>query len=341
MKQRKRSRGSQSPVNEELLAMVMFYFGEGKKATEIAELLNVRREVPYKLLRVAAERHRLQYLAAPELKAMFRIRSKYTWLDDVRVANSAVTNDVSYHTAQLVLDLIKRYHEGGRSEIHIAFAGGALLRETARILANSLRDAVNLRDLRIVFHALVAGFNETDPTADPNSFLGHFAMDAMNAVSFVNLLAPGIVTSGEAATLRSIRAIKEAYARAGEIDIVVTSAGSHWGESGCSRLFRLYQSLGGEDCVRELLSQGAIGDIAWRPISETGPIISEVAVRAMTLLELADFADLVRRKKHVVLALAPCGTCGKPKLEVLKALLAWRPFYINNLILDSVTARSL
>jgi hypothetical protein len=61
----------------------------------------------------------------------------------------------------------------------------------------------------------------------------------------------------------------------------------------------------------------------------------------MTLLELADLAALVRRKKSVVLALAPCGGCGKPKLEVLKAVLAWREFLVNNLVLDSVTAQSL
>lgn len=338
MKHRKRSSGAQSAINEELLAMVMFYFSEGKKATEIAKILKIRREVPYSLLRVAAERHRLQYLAPPELAAMFRLREKHPWLEDVRVANSPLANDVSFHTAQRVLELIERHQEAGQSEIHIAFAGGALLRETARILAQRLREADDLHQVKIVFHALVAGFNEEDPTFDPNSFLGYFATDSMNPVSFVNLLAPGIVTNDEATILRSIRAIKQAREAARKIDIVVTSAGSHW-ERRCSRLTRLYESLGGKDCVQDLLSLGAIGDIAWRPISKDGPITAETPVRAMTLLELSDLAGLVKHKKSVVLALSPCGTCRRPKEEVLKAVLSWRPRIINNLILDSATAK--
>src|SRR5580704_17249774 len=95
-------KGSQAPVDEEQVAMVMFYIGKGKKATEIADLLKIGRQVHYKLLRVAAEKHRLQYVAPPELRAGFRIRSEYTWLNHVRVANTAVSADVSYHTAQLV-----------------------------------------------------------------------------------------------------------------------------------------------------------------------------------------------------------------------------------------------
>jgi hypothetical protein len=203
MKQRKKSTIPHEPVSEELLSMVISYMREGKKFSEIAKILGITREAPSHLLSVAFKRNRLQYLAPPELSAMFRIRRDHPWLDNVRVAHSAIANDVSYHTALLILDLIKRHHVEDRGpEIHIAFAGGALLRETARILARLLRDSDDLHGLKIVLHALVAGFNEDDPTGDPNSFLGYFATDSLNPVSFVNLLAPGIVTPEEAATLR-------------------------------------------------------------------------------------------------------------------------------------------
>jgi len=41
----------------------------------------------------------------------------------------------------------------------------------------------------------------------------------------------------------------------------------------------------------------------------------------MTLLNLDEVAEHVRRENHVVLMIAPCGKCYEPKHRVLKATL--------------------
>ena len=80
----------------------------------------------------------------------------------------------------------------------------------------------------------------------------------------------------------------------------------------------------------------------WRPWALKGPIeLEEAGIRAMTLVELSQLPNLIKNRTWVMLVLAPCVTCGTPKLEVMDTILHLRPHLITDLVCDSRTARAL
>jgi hypothetical protein len=60
----------------------------------------------------------------------------------------------------------------------------------------------------------------------------------------------------------------------------------------------------------------------------------------MTLLEPRDLLGFVRRDKTVILLLGPCGSCGRPKGDVLAAILSQKNL-ITHLVADSRSVRQL
>jgi hypothetical protein len=118
----------------------------------------------------------------------------------------------------------------------------------------------------------------------------------------------------------------------------------HWFVSDVARIMGgrspppLYKEEGSAESLMELQQAKTIGDLLWRPISDSGPVEVEVGVRAMTPLDLPDLPLLIRAGSKVVVVLGPCGTCGGPKGEVLRALLGWKGHYITHAVVDSRTA---
>jgi DNA-binding transcriptional regulator LsrR (DeoR family) len=332
------SSGGSDFDRQEQITKAARMFCTGWSVSEIARELKVGRQVPYRWLQEEARRHRIDYKAPLQFEQAVKLEEACPWAR-VRVAHSGLASDVAYHTAELLARLIhRRRQENPKGEIHIGFAGGGLLSETARLLAGFLRERIDdFRELTLVFHAMVAGFNARNPLEDPNAFFSYFDGDPILPVSFVNLLAPGFVTAAEARTLREIGPIKEAYERAKELDIVVTSAGAHWTDEH-SRLSQLYKENKAAPALAQLREAGTMGDVLWRPISENGPVEIETSARAMTLIDLSDLPPLIRAGKDVVMALGPCGTCGRPKAEILRAVLGWKEHYITHAVVDSRTA---
>ena len=329
---------------EKLISQVGELFCEGKTPAEIAELLGLSREKPYELLRRAAQRRRLRYVAPLDLQLTFAIERKYPSLKRARVVQTAVAGQVAFQSAFLLKDLIRERSQqvDGRS-IHIGLAGGNLLRETVRCLAQIWRDPSepSLGEVKCYFHALVGGFNdEDDPNDDPNTFFTHFNGEPAVNASFVNFPSPGMVTSEEAELLKRVGGIRQSYERAKLLDIVITSAGGHW-HKGCSRLHSLYRRLGEFDALSDLDMKGCIGDLMWMPIADSQAVWPPAATRAMTLLELCDLPSFVSRGGSVVLVLGPCGSCGEPKDEVLKSVLGWKERHVTHLVVDSRTAALL
>jgi Putative sugar-binding domain len=343
-------RGSKSSPSEEddreLAARIMRQFCSGKTARQIADELDLGRQKPYAVLYEEASKHRLQYIAPLEYSLRDHIEQRWLKLSRVRVVHSALPDDVAYQTATLLIELIKDHFESDPPplEIHIGFAGGRLLRETARILARAIESTFSLHDKHFHFHAVLAASNMRNPWNDPNAFFGYFADSPVIRSTFWGLPAPGIVTREEFIELQRIRGVQEAFEQAKKLDVIVTSAGAHWATE-CSRLAKLYATfLSSSDSFQQLNEEGCLGDLIWRPFNEAGPILRETPIRAMTPLEVSDLAVYVREHKKVVLALALCGTCGKPKTEALRAILNWKPPIsqtITHLVLDSLTARSL
>ncbi len=332
---------------EELAALVCKFFIRGKMVSEIVELIKpygveMKREDPYRLISYAAKRGWLRYHAPIEADLRERLKERHTWLGDVEVVQTASSDDVARHAAKLLLRLAREHRRGNplSEEFHIGFAGGNLLRKTARCFEEMLRTPDALPKW-IVFHAMVAGFNANDPITDPNAFFAYFGPEQALQVRarFVGLLAPGIVDHQELRRLRAIRVIQRAIERASEIDVIVSSLG-HW-KNGCSGLYNMY-SQESPKSLQQLLAAGCIGDMMWRPIGRRGPIEIETEHRTMTLMELNQLPDFIARNKRVVLLVGPCATCHAAKSEVLEAILAQRDRHlVTDLVVDSRSASGL
>lgn len=333
---------------DEQVALVCRYFSAGHAPSEIREILGskhgiaLKREEPWQMVSSAAAKGLIRFVAPHERELEERLRERYGGLS-VTVAQTAVADDVSYHVARTLLELVRaRAAQPGVKEVHIGFAGGSSLRAAARILADLLcRPPFDPLPVRLVFHAMVAGFNVEDPRPDPNSFFNYLAAGAGLPVEtrFVALLAPGIVGTRMMEELKTIPEIREAYLRAGEIDIIVTSAGGHW-KQGHSALYDLYHKRSPAS-LAALEAAGCIGDMMWRPIGPMGAIEIETDARAMTLMELGALPGFLQRGKQVVLAIGPCGECGGPKGDVLRAIVDQPARMISHLVADSRSAREL
>jgi DNA-binding transcriptional regulator LsrR (DeoR family) len=321
---------------EQLISLVCNQFCKGLRVSQILDSLkrehgiDLTREQPYEILRWAADNGRLQYLAPLESELSHRILEEHSWLKRARVVRSAEPNDVALQAAKLLAEIIRKWKG---PELHVGFAGGGLMAETVRLLTGLLRTTEETPVKRLVVHSLVAA--AYDPRRSPNSFLQWFLdPDLPFETTFVGLPAPGVVTLSTLRALRRIEGIAEAFDRAREIDIVVTSAGAHW-DKGCSALHGLYEAR--PESLRALNEAGCIGDVLWQPINPSGQIELGDGVRAVTVLDLAALRQLAEAGKHVVLVLAPCGSCRGPKHEVLDAVLRWEGA-VTDLVVDSRTA---
>ncbi len=335
--------------HDELVAAVCKYFCRGLPMTELRKEIEAKlgiplgREKPYKLLSHAAKKGWIQFQAPLAYELAEQMMRSFPRLKDVRVVRTGVSDDISYQVADLLMDQICTLGRarGLNAEVHLGFAGGKALRKTARYFAEMLREPREDLPKRIVFHAMVAGFNVEDPSTDPNGFFTYFAGEPALQVQtrFVGLLAPGIVKPAEIPKLRSMRYIGEAFDRAREIDIVVTSAGGHWqkGHSGFCSMF----GQASPRSLEQLNRAGCIGDMMWRPLGAKGPLEINTEMRTVTLMELSALPDFISRGGSVVLLVGPCGNCGGPKEDVLSAILTYQRKLITHLVVDSRSARGV
>ncbi len=336
-------------THDELVAAVCKYFCRGMPVAEIRKEIEARlgiklsREEPYRLIAFAAKNGRLRYNAPLTRSLADKIRSQFPDLMKVTVVRTGVSDDISYHVADMLREEVCSLTRASspNAAVHIGFAGGGALRKTARIFSDMLREPREDLPGEIVFHAMVAGFNMKDPSMDPNGFFTYFAGDPSLQVktSFLGLLSPGIVKTSEIEKLRSIQYIQDAYDSAREIDIIVTGAGGHWQE-GHSSLYSLC-SRWAPQSLKQITNAGCIGDMMWHPLGKDGPLDIKTNMRTVTLMELKDLAAFINRGKKVILLLGPCGNCGGPKSEVLRSILNCKQKLITHLVVDSRSARGI
>ena len=338
-KTKKRDDCAARMTDEELRATVCGYFcDEGLTAAQIQRRLKeehsveITREKPYYYLRKAASLGWIRFVPPQEHTLERRVRKAYPWLHDAIVVPSARTEDVAYRGASMLLELLQQHHDN--KEVHIGFSGGTSLRMLARRFAELLREPAQHLPSRIVFHALVAGFDVSDPTTDPNAFFTYFVGDPGIPIetSFVALHSPAMVEAEFESKLRDLPAIREAYQRAPEIDVVVTST-SCWTDE--HSMLRHYMHLAGES-VTELEKAGCLGDILWQPIGANGPFELNSRIRAMTILKLCELSKLIADKKHVLLVAGACHRCNRPKTQVVKAILDQQDHLITHLVTNSL-----
>jgi len=326
----------------EIMSAVCRYHCEGLGATEIVQRvakafrIKLTREEPFRLIRKAAKAGRLRYEPPAALRREHEVRESYRALDGVRVVHTAVERDVAYGAAKSLTLLLEDYGRRGKKTVHVGFAGGHTMRALARALAERLCEpSADLPDT-VVFHALAAGFDPKDPTTDPNSFVGYFLNEAVMQVepAFEGLSAPAIVRSEHFDEVKELPDIARAFQKARTIDIVATS-GTEWADPDCALRQRMKKSA---ESMEVLASEGCICDLLWRPISRHGPIMATTEFRALTLLELTDLQKLIKKGKHVLLVLAPCGACNRTKGQLLKDILSIDPPLISDLVVDSRSA---
>jgi DNA-binding transcriptional regulator LsrR (DeoR family) len=337
----------------ELESKVCNLFCKGKSTTEILDILAnenppivLRRQEPWEIIqRVAKEQHHLsgslQFVPPVAHTLGRRLETGRQWLKDrVEVVHTADVEGIAYRAAGRLLDIMR---DSARPDFHVGFAGGGLLEQTARILAAKLSAAEidpNLLPRRLYFHAMIGRFGD-DPGTDPNSFAAYFTREPLQMeVRFEGLMCPGMVSAENEAILRDMPGIKESYDKIDSLDVIVTSAGGHW-DLGHSRLHAAYVEKDDKAALTWLKEQGCIGDLMWGPIAKSGAVPLANHTRAMTLIRLDQLSQLIQQRKKVMLILGPCVKCGKPKPEILDAVLNWSPPLITHLVVDSHTVHQL
>jgi DNA-binding transcriptional regulator LsrR (DeoR family) len=261
------------------------------------------------------------------------------------VVTTLLANDVAEHTAKLVLELICQLQRPPTSKkvVHLGFAGGYSMQRVVRALANLLKEQRHDLPKKLVFHALVGGFDVNIPGTAPNAFLALFDDPMIQSVvetEFVLLHAPPIVHPNQRGELLELPSIREAYesVRAG-LDIILTSAGSIKDKDS---VWRRAHAKNREQMDEMIKQDGCVGDMLWLPLSRNKPLDnSKYPYRAMTLLELTELPELISRGTKVVLSIGPCGRCDRLKTDVLTHILNLPTALLTHMVVDSRTTRCL
>jgi DNA-binding transcriptional regulator LsrR (DeoR family) len=331
----------------EVTSIICRYLCKGLTVKEIQRRVakkfpdaHLNREDVYAHFREAAKRNWLQYKPPRSLRLEGQIREAYSWLKNVKVVHTAVRRDVALHAAQRLVQLMQDFRkESGKDEIHIGFAGGHSMRALAHYFSDELCEPVEGLPKSVVFHALAAGGDAKDPTTNPNAFFSFFSYKPILQIepSYMGLSAPTIVTPQGMEQLKQLPDIRAAFAAAKNIDIIVTS-GTEWADKDSALKKRI---KGAARCVNKLNKEKCLGDIFWRPIGADGPITAETEYRALTLIELGQLHGFIKGGKRVLLMLAPCGGCNKPKGKLLECVLNQKKPLVTDLVVDSLTASQL
>ncbi len=328
------------------------YFCQGKQPEQILDLIrkefpelarSANRETPKRWIQQAINHGWLEVDAPFETKMERALADAYQWMPSrIRVVESRPIEHVAAAAAKHLLELVRNLRSFGRRDsVHIGVAGGRLMQLMARIFATSLEEDSMENPETITIHAMVAGFDNKDYWADPNSFMAYFDPDKVSVdVRFVRIAGPGIVETDLRGNLREYREIAEAYEAARKLDIIV-SGGGDWEDDHSTS--QHYIRRAHADDVKAWSCENAVGDFLWQPISEEGPIDLDVKnkfkFRPHTLVDLKQLPDYISDGTRVMLALGPCGECGKPKGKLLDTMMSADMRLMTDVVTSSPTAR--
>ncbi|MCF7975754.1 MAG: hypothetical protein K9N55_18195 [Phycisphaerae bacterium] len=331
----------------ERFSEVWHLFLKGIPVIDIAKQLHAEFDAPtsfnrgsiYKMIRTEAQAKRLCFLPSSSDALADSLHARFRWLKEIAVAHTTRFEDVAYRGAEMLVTSLKKAEWIDKEEVHIGFAGGHAMRLLVQTFAHMLSETDDELPKKLVFHALVAGFDVLEPTTDPNTFFTLFQDETKftTKFSFVGLQAPPRVQAEQYAMLRESDWFKDSYRHAHKLDIIVTSA-ANWSDKDST--FR--KSMQRSPNAFNMLDQArCAGDMFWLPVGPDGPLEIDTEIRSMTLLELKEIADYVRKGKHVYLVLGPCAGCKQLKSEILSAILNSRRKLISHLISDTGTVREV
>jgi DNA-binding transcriptional regulator LsrR (DeoR family) len=158
-------------------------------------------------------------------------------------------------------------------------------------------------------------------------------------VDYVGLFTPPMVRTRDYPAFKEDPDFKAAFDAAQQIDIVISSLASATDEHGT---LNTYLKRAPKDTAL-LRRNGWVGDLHYRPYSNTRPLLANTERRAVTLFELADLAAIAAAPhRHVVVLSAPCGRCGRTREDAVWPLLEAPDLQVwTKLIIDVKTAEQL
>jgi hypothetical protein len=269
------------------------------------------------------------------------------WLRDrTTVVETASPDALAMASARKLLEMIRELAATSPERtVHVGCAGAWTMRSVAIKLSQLLKEDHPHNPRALVFHAMVAGFDEDDFQVDPNSFI-HCLVDGGQRIKirFLRLPMPGIVTREEYLQLREMPSIRRTLQRASEIQIIVTSGSLL--DDNTSTLRTFFNSLAASDpacrvdelfeCYRDA---GVIGDLLWQPLTADGVADLDLPYRVATLMSLHDVQEFLRRSpsNRVLAVLGRSTMTGMPKSKLLDVLVRSRARLISDLVVDTPT----
>ncbi len=337
-----------------------------ESAAAIAQWLNrqfnrrdITRERVYPLFWEAARRKFLFVQPPRERDLARRIAELYGLSianeapEKIHVVNArgpGVLRHVASVAADVVVTLIKRLGrkklEEGRADasVHVGLGGGVTAMMVAERLASRIRS--DLECPKLVLHALTAGgFLVDQPTESPLTYFSYFH-DVLNEPEYVGLFSATVVPSRHYQQVIASPGVRESFARAEEIDVVITSFAAADDPHGLLKKYLQHLIEKGEmdqTAIEAMEAQGWVGDVQFRPYTAEGPMDEGCPVRAVTLFEPSVLVERASRPdKYVVLLAGPCHECGKTKTAALLPLLRQPRLRLwTHLVTDLKTAHEL
>jgi DNA-binding transcriptional regulator LsrR (DeoR family) len=277
---------------------------------QIYALLNEARRRGFFVLRPPADT-----LLQQRISDVFHVNKDH--IEVVAAEGSLAGDHLASAAARLVCRLIKeRAGSKPKKEVHLGVGAGSTTMKIVREIAHELRSIPDLP--KLVLHAMSSGFKVDQPRTAPVSFFSFFDDLDPHKISYVGLLGPPVVMSDRSGIVGIEDSINEAMLRKGEIDIVITSLAAQNDAHG--DLNQFLQKHPEE--IRKLRAAGWVGDVQYRPFSNTGPLTRVSRLQAVTLFDLEDLVALARTPdKRVVLVSGQCGTCHLDRANALAPLL--------------------
>ena len=336
---------------EELQYQILqHYLIKGLSTQQIADEMNKRygigmtREQVYPAFRKAARDGTL-LIVPPRHQALAKqLERGFPNHGNIQVVNATgglATQTVPERGADCVLQLIKDLGQKrpGRS-VHLGLGVGRSTMLLARRLGKLMRQDPEVP--RLCIHALSTAYSFQSPFANPDAFSGYFSDIFHGQVDWVGLYCEPILHHEDYdKVVQQHKIVRQAFERAADIDIVVTSLASSDDPHGYLRQY--LQDFDAPPSLEALNEMGWRGDVQLRPYSDRGPLPMDRGMKPVTLFELDNLRALSHAEdKHVVLLCSPCGSCASSKTEAMVPLMSEEALHIwNHLVIDADTASKL
>jgi hypothetical protein len=324
--------------------------GGGGTAKTIADRVNqefpqheaLSRETVYPVIAEAVRRGYLKLVPPVDQQLAERVRGKYPSLagSTLRVVETAGKGDigkVATVAAGLALDHLGEIMRAkGKGEVGLGLGPGRATLDFCQEFRDLLRGYPEPVQLELV--AISAGCPANAPEYASISFFNLFPKHLVK--SKVGLFAETLVRQKVFREIQQRAGVKEAFAAAERIDLVVTSMGDINDEHD---LLSMFSRQSGVD-LAQLQASGCIGNVQYRPYTQQGPIQEKPGdLRAVTLFELEDLVRIAGQKhKQVILMARQCGICGRTRAQALEPLLTNPGLKVfSTLVMDAATAREL